>query len=147
LRACSVVPNPYGLKGIEGVSIPSKLKFLLIRINPLQSVWIENNRTSPEATDLHDRVAVEAEAQEEHLPEAAGVANLEPGAGDDGGTVVDPRAVVLHGRRADVREQRRLDGLEVGALVHGRLHGSRWSDDGGGTRRCSRCGRRGFGWR
>jgi hypothetical protein len=40
-------PNPYGLRGIEGVSIPSKSKFLEIRINPLQSIWIENNRTSP----------------------------------------------------------------------------------------------------
>jgi hypothetical protein len=40
-------PNPYGLRGIEGVSILSKSKFLSIRINPLQSIWIENNRTSP----------------------------------------------------------------------------------------------------
>jgi hypothetical protein len=40
-------PNPYGLRGIEGVSILSKSKFPSIRINPLQSIWIENNRTSP----------------------------------------------------------------------------------------------------
>jgi hypothetical protein len=40
-------PNPYGLRGIEGVSIPSKSKSPPIRINPLQSIWIENNRTSP----------------------------------------------------------------------------------------------------
>jgi hypothetical protein len=40
-------PNPYGLRGIEGVSIPSNSKSLPIRINPLQSIWIENNRTSP----------------------------------------------------------------------------------------------------
>jgi hypothetical protein len=40
-------PNPYGLRGIEGVSIPSKSKSPSIRINPLQSIWIENNRTSP----------------------------------------------------------------------------------------------------
>jgi hypothetical protein len=40
-------PNPYGLMGIEGVSIPSKPKSLPIRINPLRSIWIENNRTSP----------------------------------------------------------------------------------------------------
>jgi hypothetical protein len=71
------------------------------------------------AADLHVRDAGEAEAQEEHLLEAAGVPHLEPGAGDDGGAVVDKRAVVLHGRRADVREQRRPDGLDVGALVHG----------------------------
>jgi hypothetical protein len=42
-------PNPYGLRGIEGVSIPSKSKSPPIRINPLQSIWIENNRTSPHA--------------------------------------------------------------------------------------------------
>jgi hypothetical protein len=36
------------LRGIEGVSIPNKSKFPPIRINPLQSIWIENNRTSPE---------------------------------------------------------------------------------------------------
>jgi hypothetical protein len=30
--------------GIEEVSIPSKSKSLLIYINPLQSIWIENNR-------------------------------------------------------------------------------------------------------
>jgi hypothetical protein len=41
-------PNPYGLRGIEGVSIPDKSKSPPIRINPLQSIWIENNRTSPE---------------------------------------------------------------------------------------------------
>jgi hypothetical protein len=35
------------LRGIEGVSIPSKSKFPPIRINPLQSIWIENNRTRP----------------------------------------------------------------------------------------------------
>jgi hypothetical protein len=35
--------NPYGLRGIEGVLIPSKSKSLPIRINPLQSIWIENN--------------------------------------------------------------------------------------------------------
>jgi hypothetical protein len=40
-------PNSYGLRGIEGVSIPSKSKSLSICINPLQSIWIENNRTSP----------------------------------------------------------------------------------------------------
>jgi hypothetical protein len=43
-------PNPYGLRGIEGVSIPSKSKSLTIHINPLQPVWIENNRTSPQRT-------------------------------------------------------------------------------------------------
>jgi hypothetical protein len=41
-------PNPYELRRIVGVSIPSKSKSLSIRINPLQSIWIENNRTSPE---------------------------------------------------------------------------------------------------
>jgi hypothetical protein len=40
-------PNPYGLREIEGVPIPSKSKSLSIRINLLQSIWIENNRTSP----------------------------------------------------------------------------------------------------
>jgi hypothetical protein len=35
------------LRGIKGVSIPSKSKSLPICINPLQSIWIENNRTSP----------------------------------------------------------------------------------------------------
>jgi hypothetical protein len=40
-------PNPYGLRGIEGVSIYNKSKSPPIRINPLQSIWIENNRTSP----------------------------------------------------------------------------------------------------
>jgi hypothetical protein len=35
------------LRGIEGVLIPSKSKSPPIRINPLQSIWIENNRTSP----------------------------------------------------------------------------------------------------
>jgi hypothetical protein len=40
-------PSPYGLRGIEGVSIPNKSKSPPIRINPLQSIWIENNRTSP----------------------------------------------------------------------------------------------------
>jgi hypothetical protein len=39
--------NPYELRGIEGVSILNKSKFISIRINPLQSIWIENNRTSP----------------------------------------------------------------------------------------------------
>jgi hypothetical protein len=39
--------NPYGSRGIERVSIPSKSKSPPIRINPLQSIWIENNRTSP----------------------------------------------------------------------------------------------------
>jgi hypothetical protein len=37
--------NPYGLRGIEGVLISSKSKYLIIRINLLQSIWIENNRT------------------------------------------------------------------------------------------------------
>jgi hypothetical protein len=36
------------LRGIEGVSIPIKSKSLAIPINPLQSIWIENNRTSPQ---------------------------------------------------------------------------------------------------
>jgi hypothetical protein len=36
-------PNPYGLRGIERVLIPSKSKSLSIHINPLQSIWIENN--------------------------------------------------------------------------------------------------------
>jgi hypothetical protein len=40
-------PNPYGLRGIEGDSIPSKSKSPSICINPFQSIWIENNRTSP----------------------------------------------------------------------------------------------------
>jgi hypothetical protein len=40
-------PNPYGLRGIEGVSIPNKSKSPPIHINPLPSIWIENNRTSP----------------------------------------------------------------------------------------------------
>jgi hypothetical protein len=40
-------PNPYGLGGIEEVSIPSKSKSPSIRINPLRSIWIKNNRTSP----------------------------------------------------------------------------------------------------
>jgi hypothetical protein len=40
-------PNPYGLRGIDGVSIPSKSKSPPIHINPLQSIWIENNRTGP----------------------------------------------------------------------------------------------------
>jgi hypothetical protein len=40
-------PNPYGFRRIEGVSIPNKSKSLPIYINPLQSIWIENNRTSP----------------------------------------------------------------------------------------------------
>jgi hypothetical protein len=39
------------LRWIEGVSIPSKSKSLSIRINPLQSIWIENNRTSPKRTE------------------------------------------------------------------------------------------------
>jgi hypothetical protein len=39
-------PNLYGLRRIEEVSIPSKSKYLSIRINSLQSIWIENNRTS-----------------------------------------------------------------------------------------------------
>jgi hypothetical protein len=41
------------LRRIEGVSIPSKSKSSPIRINPLQSIWIENNRTSPEALFTH----------------------------------------------------------------------------------------------
>jgi hypothetical protein len=45
-------PNPYGLRGIERVSISSKSKSLPIRINPLQSIWIENNRTSPYCSSL-----------------------------------------------------------------------------------------------
>jgi hypothetical protein len=39
--------NSYRLRGIERVSILNKSKSLSIRINPLQSIWIENNRTSP----------------------------------------------------------------------------------------------------
>jgi hypothetical protein len=35
------------LRGIEGVLIPNKSKSLSICINPFQSIWIENNRTSP----------------------------------------------------------------------------------------------------
>jgi hypothetical protein len=46
LRVCSVLLNPYTLRGIERVSIPSKLKNLSICINHVQSIWIENNRTS-----------------------------------------------------------------------------------------------------
>jgi hypothetical protein len=45
-------PNPYGLRGIEGVLIPIKSKSLSICINPLQSIWIENNRISPYADDV-----------------------------------------------------------------------------------------------
>jgi hypothetical protein len=44
LRLVRFYPNPYGLRGI---SIPSKSKSPPIRINPLQFIWIENNRTSP----------------------------------------------------------------------------------------------------
>jgi hypothetical protein len=44
LRPCSVLPQSIW---IERDSIPSKSKSPPIRINPLQSVWIENNRTSP----------------------------------------------------------------------------------------------------
>jgi hypothetical protein len=40
-------PNPYGLRGIEEILIPNKSKSPSIRINPLQSIWIENNRTGP----------------------------------------------------------------------------------------------------
>jgi hypothetical protein len=47
LRACSVLPQSIWIEGIEGVSIPSKLKSPSNRINPLQSIWIENNRRSP----------------------------------------------------------------------------------------------------
>jgi hypothetical protein len=43
VRACSVLSQYIW---IEGVSIPSKSKSLLIYINPLQSIWIENNWTS-----------------------------------------------------------------------------------------------------
>jgi hypothetical protein len=46
-------PNPYGLRGIERVSIPSKSKSLPIRINPLQSIWIENNRISSKEEFLY----------------------------------------------------------------------------------------------
>jgi hypothetical protein len=42
------------LRGIEGVSIPSKPKSLPIRINPLRSIWIENNRTSPKGVFLEE---------------------------------------------------------------------------------------------
>jgi hypothetical protein len=49
--------NPYGLRGIEGVLIPNKSKYLLIRINPFQSIWIENNRRNPKglfgSTPIH----------------------------------------------------------------------------------------------
>jgi hypothetical protein len=38
--------------GIEGVLIPSKSKFPSIRVNPLQSIWIKNNRTKPEELEL-----------------------------------------------------------------------------------------------
>jgi hypothetical protein len=51
-------PNPYGLRGIEGVSIPNKSKSLPICINPLQSIWIENNRTSPYAIFKGDAVEI-----------------------------------------------------------------------------------------
>jgi hypothetical protein len=49
LRAFSVLPQSIW---IEGVSIPSKSKSLTIRINPLQSIWTENNRTSPKVSDI-----------------------------------------------------------------------------------------------
>jgi hypothetical protein len=49
LRACSVLPQSIW---IEGVSIPSKSKSLTICINPLQSIWIENNQTSPKVSDI-----------------------------------------------------------------------------------------------
>lgn len=39
-------PNLYGLREIEGILIPSKFKFLSIRINTLPFICIENNRTS-----------------------------------------------------------------------------------------------------
>jgi hypothetical protein len=46
-----IPPNPHGLgakrTSPEGDSIPSKSKSPLICINPLQSIWIENNRTKP----------------------------------------------------------------------------------------------------
>jgi hypothetical protein len=42
------------LRGIEGVSIPSKSKSPPIRINPLQSIWIENNRTSPKGVNMQN---------------------------------------------------------------------------------------------
>jgi hypothetical protein len=45
LRACLILPQSIWIKG---VSIPSKSKSLLIHINPLWSIWIENNRTSPQ---------------------------------------------------------------------------------------------------
>jgi hypothetical protein len=47
MRACSVLPQSIWIEGIEGVLIPGKSKSPLIHINPLQSIWIENNRTSP----------------------------------------------------------------------------------------------------
>jgi hypothetical protein len=47
-------PNPYGLRGIEGVSILSKSKSPPIRINPLRSIWIENNRTSPKGKEMEN---------------------------------------------------------------------------------------------
>jgi hypothetical protein len=46
---CSVLPQSIW---IEGVSIPSKSKSPPIRINPPQSIWIENNRTSPRGVEM-----------------------------------------------------------------------------------------------
>jgi hypothetical protein len=47
LRPCSVLPQSIWIKWDWGVSIPSKSKYFPIRINPLQSIWIKNNRTNP----------------------------------------------------------------------------------------------------
>jgi hypothetical protein len=47
LKLVRFYPNPYRLRGIEEVSIPIKSKSPPIRINPLQSIWIENNQTMP----------------------------------------------------------------------------------------------------
>jgi hypothetical protein len=41
LKLVGFYPNPYRLRGIEGVLISSNSKSSLIRINPLQSIWIE----------------------------------------------------------------------------------------------------------
>jgi hypothetical protein len=51
VRACSVIPQSIWIEGIERVSIPSKSKSPPIHINPLQSIWIENNRTSPKGAE------------------------------------------------------------------------------------------------
>jgi hypothetical protein len=56
IKACSVLPQSIWIRGIEGVSIPSKSKSLSIRINPLQSIWIENNETGPKVFALPIRV-------------------------------------------------------------------------------------------